>query len=153
MTRLKAWTPDEDRLLLGRHDGTSESAERLAQELGRTKAAVLVRCSRLGLAVLHAPWRDEDLEILDAQYPNQAIAVADLAKRLGRTLLAVRVRAQLRGLCRRNGEHCRWQPEEDELVLAAAGKRGGAIAVAEQIGRTPGAVRMRLFALRRRWTA
>jgi hypothetical protein len=140
----KPWTFEEDTLLMTRYDGSLQCAQLLAEELGRTVQAVLQHCSRLGLAIGRRNWEPDDLETLTREY-RTCESVKQLAKRFGRSETSVHHKAWSLGLKRRP---C-WTPEEDAQLLEAGSRRGYAIRLSRETGRSPHAIRERRSRLNR----
>lgn len=87
LTQPRPWTQEED-ARVREHTGPISV---LANELGRTKCAVVWRRKHIGVSAIHPHWTANDYRILadmiDAQRPR-----ASIAKSLGRTVAAVRTK-------------------------------------------------------------
>lgn len=150
------WTPDEDRVLA--------ECRTAAEAHGRLPWRSLTACNyrfktlrkagRLR-AFDHRCWSpDEDARVATIASPAE---IPNVARALGRTVVAVhRRRGELRragGRVTRFRTRRPWTPTEDAVLLDSLAQRSGwrldLPALAERLGRTRGAVSMRLTALRR----
>ena len=156
----RRWTPGEDRDVRAMA-GDGATAERIGQALGRSASAIRHRTQTLGVRRWRRRyWTEaEDAEIRAAAGSG---SYTGLAARIGRTENAVRTRAQRLAVRTRgpSGRWRRWTEAEDEAVAEVAAEvaehgpaprgEGRYRALAEQLGRSVDAVRIRAMALRRR---
>ncbi|CDF86369.1 conserved hypothetical protein [Pseudomonas knackmussii B13] len=90
----KRWLPADDERL--RELYGTQSAEEVAELLGRTLSAVVSRASSLGLG--KRPWTKADEDQLREIYPRSDMA--DICRITGRTTTALRARAAILGIKR-----------------------------------------------------
>lgn len=98
MAARKAWTPDEDQLLIRLYG--SVPVEDIAARLGRSESSVMHHASHLGVH-RRQPWTDEQERVLLRTYPLIGVACAPLC---GHSPDASAEHARLCG-CRRLPEH------------------------------------------------
>ena len=159
------WSEADDQYVRDAMPVTASEVDTAARTLGRTRHAVRYRVRRHRGRVQHT-WADaEDRELLavtvtphTARHAGRS-AFADIAHKLGVSVDAARCRYHL--LKRKAGHPGGqwttvglWTPKEDGTVLRALPDYGPVpsgtwVDVALILGRTPGAVRLRAYNLRR----
>lgn len=98
----REWTESEDEFLRREYPSRRTCVGEIAAALGRTRAAVRFRASRLGLHRDEVRWTDaEDAELRAAHAAGES--APDTARRLGRTADGVRTRRKKLGLSRGKG--------------------------------------------------
>jgi len=142
----RRWSDDEISLLKKQY--AEKPTTELANQLGRSLAAVRCRAHMLGLKrkiEYEGRWTPEDMAVLKELYPESPID--EIAKRLGRTVNAVENRAHQLGVKRKSWSDRLWTAEEIELLKELYPNRGNIEEIAKRIGRSPAMVRTKAHKL------
>lgn len=138
----KPWTTEEDAFLRANRAGLTTT--QLSGLLRRSKAAVIVRITRTGLAKEFSKakraWTTEEIAVMREGFMEPRA----VAEKLGRTINAVRLKISELGLRPRSDRVVRpWTTEElEQLRRLAATKSHAHLAMA--IGRSRNAVRLKM---------
>lgn len=99
MRKGRAWTPEEDKVLLAGIKAGKTYAQ-IAAELGRSEPSVLKRTQRLRVSKSASrPWTQEEMAYLRKHWGRQT--AEETARVLGRSIDAVRGKAHALGLTRK----------------------------------------------------
>ena len=147
----RPWSDDEIEILKELY--AEKPSEELAEQLGRSLAAVRQRAHMLGLKrkiQYEERLRPEDIALLKELYPE--CPIPEIAKRLGRTVAAVKNRAHQLAINRKSWCDKLWTAQELQLLREMYPLHKDIQDIAERIGRSPGTVRAKAYSigLRRR---
>jgi hypothetical protein len=152
------WSPQEDRALRGLYD-EGGSLRVIAERVGRSQNAVSERRRALGIAPRPRirPWSPVEDELLRAG-SARGLSAAVIAAKLGRA--AEQVRRRRRALLGSARTPVAFTAAEDHAIAANWNSGDDADALARQLGRSAGSLRLRAQKLglyrpepRRRWRA
>ena len=138
-TRSNVWILKQIRFV---RDRSSMPAREVAERIGTTIHGVHHKRREVGMSerVRYVPWSKTDDENVREWTPK--IRAKDIAVMMGRTTVSVHLRQKMRGLTRTHGElKCTYA----EVRFIRENPHMSAVAIAERLERSPGAVRAMRF--------